>query len=152
MGIVSECLAVIAGLCVNQSATADLSFSGGWAGAQISISNTKLVAVWYNDNIVFPDRRLMEKVCVKGGCLYYHKFCNEKDGRYRCTISYNEGWWDTNRRIAIESPTSEELIRVSNGLSIVLSGGQLVPITSISIASQDDRPPFCRPTDDPECK
>lgn len=151
MSVLSQCLAVVASLCINQSVNADIAYEGNWAGAQISLGTSDITAVWYSDSIPFPDRSRMHKSCVEGGCVFYHKSCASSEQRFSCTISFNELWWDYNRTIIIRSPSKEELDRLEQGLKIVIGGRVLLPLGLLSEISDEAIPPYCRPSNDPEC-
>lgn len=151
MSIVSQCIAVVASLCINQSSSADITYEGSWSGAQITFATGDVTAVWYSDSIPFPDRSRMNKSCIEGGCVFYHRFCETSERGVSCTISFNELWWDYNRSFIINSPTMEEMNQLESSLRLVVGGSYLLPLGMLSETSEDAIPPHCRPSDDPEC-
>lgn len=147
----SDCLAIVVGLCLNQATDIKLEMSGLWAGSKISVGHTVLYSNDGGDNLPFPDRRKMSKVCVEGGCVHYHLYCEAMRGEVKCTIDYNQILWDHNRRIVIRSTTWDELKADIQSIKIVLSPGIMIPLNDFSELAVSKIPPYCRPSSDPGC-
>jgi len=151
MSISTQCLAIIAGLCVNQSAHVELDRQGLWSGADISINRSQLSVVANSDSLPFPDRRKMAKACVEGGCIYYHRHCEDKNAELICRISYNQIWWHHNRQIVVHSPSREAMEADLHSINLVIGEGAAIALNDLSTTAETELPPFCRPSTDPEC-
>ena len=139
------------GLCLNQTSEVKLEVSGLWAGAQISVGQTVIHSFDGGDSLPFPDRRRMSKVCVEGGCVYYHRYCEEMQAELNCTITYNQVWWDHNRQIVVRSLASDVIDADLQSIGLVLSPGVMIPLDNLSNLADTQIPPHCRPASDTGC-
>ncbi len=104
-----------------------------------------------SDSLPFPDRRKMTKACVEGGCVYYHRYCEENGAELTCVISYNQGWWDRNRQIIVRSPSREMMEADLQAIRLIAGDNALLALNDLAVIAETKIPRFCRPSHDPEC-
>ena len=151
--MMNECLALVAGVCLNQNAQVQIATSSIGAGAMINIGDVTIESVVRTDAGVFPDRRRMSRYCFDGGCIYYHVYCEAEGERYACGITYNESEDQFSRRLKIVGPGRSEMADVWNDLRIASpSGNRLFPLAGLRERSTAPNAPWCRPREDRGCR
>jgi len=152
--MLQECLALVAGVCLNQNAEARVLASTIWNGAVIRIGEVTIESVVRTDGSgVFPDRRRMSRYCFDGGCIYYHVFCDTRDARYICRYTYNEAEDGFSRKLEIVAPDLSAMTGALRGLRIASPrGGRLFPLAGLADRSPNEGAPWCRPRNRRSCQ
>jgi hypothetical protein len=153
MGLFDQCLAVAAGVCLNAPATIELGSDSVWTGARIRSGTALIISTTRSDNIIYPDRRRMNKYCSKSSCVFYYKYCNHEGSRYVCTIYYNKLNDDYNRSISIEDDDASLVGGVISKLALAGGGASsLISLSKLSAKGSSAIPPYCRPNRDTSCR
>ena len=152
-GLFEQCLAIVAGVCLNAPATIELGSDSIWTGARIKLDTALVISTIRSDNIAFPDRRRMKRYCTKTSCTSYYRYCNRSDDKYICTIYYNRGRDDYNKTVSIEAADAGAVNAALSRLALVEnSSAALVPLAKLSSEGAGPVPPYCRPKRDPLCR
>lgn len=152
--LIQKCLAIAASLCVNGPASIEVERGAAWTGARIRIGNVLVVSTTYTDNLAYPDRRRMNKHCVRArSCIFYYKHCLTSAGRADCVIYYNELNDDYNRSIQLSASDMSLVVASFSNLAIVVSTkNDFVPLSDLSKEGASAAPPYCRPKLDSGCR
>jgi hypothetical protein len=149
----SECLALVAAICLNQNASVEVVSDSIWGGARIAVDGTQITSIVRSDSGVFPDRRRMHRYCMAEKCLYYHVYCAQEGARYFCRISYNEAADRFSRRLEIYSPDQSHMAASLRRLRLAVAGDRyLFPLSGFRERSSAPYPPWCRPREDRGCR
>lgn len=136
----ADCFAVVASLCVNDSAVAKLTWSANLSGAALEISGANLTSIVGSDNVILPNVRKMHTACAGGRCIYYSGRCSGTDSDYKCNL-----WYSYTRRMPlrqIEITGSLNQVReIKRKLKIVRSNVSLIPLATLKFDAGDNSPP-----------
>jgi hypothetical protein len=147
-----NCLALVAGLCVNTTTDAHLISASDMRGASMEIAGVSVTATLRTDSFPYPDRRRMARYCAQGTCIFYHFWCGSREDRYRCALHYNEVDDRHNRIVEFSGPSAPAVDRVVQGIRLVTrNGSSLLPLAMLDRRSQSSIPPYCRPETDRGC-
>lgn len=151
--MLDECIALVATICLNQNARAEVFVTSLSAGARIEIEDTKITSILRTDASPFPDRRRMYRYCSKHECIHYHVFCESSLDSYKCRVSYFEQGSGFRRRIEIVTSTETRMAAIFSTLRIAaLPSQRLVPLSAFRVKSSAPFPPYCRPREDKGCR
>lgn len=142
---VGSCLAIIASICLSQPATAKLTSSTVWTGAEIELDGVSIRSEVGSDNIIDADHRKMAKACSKGTCVWYWMRCEAEKARQHCQVYYAWPGTSSLRRIDLRYDTEDQLARATRYVSLVpdTSDGA-VRWDELKVRAPQWDPPFCR--------
>src|SRR5918995_5232442 len=101
--LVSDCLAIVAAICLNEDSRAEIVSNSLWGGANIEVAGAKIRSIVRADAHVYPDRRRLVRLCVGRDCLHYHVYCEQQAELSFCRLSYAEPGDPFSRRIEIRA-------------------------------------------------
>jgi hypothetical protein len=89
---VINCVAIVAGVCVNEPAKVNIVQSGTWTGVTLRIRGVRVSSEFSADSVSYPGPKTMTKLCQSGECLFYRGECRRSRQRINCSLwySYNE--------------------------------------------------------------
>jgi hypothetical protein len=140
---VASCLAVLASLCFNGNAQADVSWSSLWSGARIRYEGTEIVAQAGSDSPFRPFLPQMQSFCWLGACTLFRAHCGDADRQYRCTLYYSFDRQMEVRKVTITGERTAVLAAMSS-VQLVRSSRVLIRLSFFSYDAPDDLPPMCR--------
>lgn len=148
-----ECLALVAGVCLNQSANVELNATSLWRGARIMVEGVVITSVVQSDTPVLPDRRQMSRYCMDSECINYHINCSEEYMKQVCRVWY----LSPTDSFAKELEISADSVALMNAAFAMLrvavfQSGKLVRLAELEVRSPSRYPPICRPREDPDCR
>lgn len=138
----ASCLAVVASLCVPDTAKADISSGPGWVGAVITLNNVRATSTIASDAIVSPDKKHMIKLCLDERCIFYKGYCGQGNGKFTCSIWYSFDGMSELRRIELRGKRVS-VLSVMSRLKLVMSPDTMIPLSTFRYDGQDDSPPTC---------
>lgn len=139
---INDCLAVVAALCINGTAKADISPGPGWAGAVITLESATIISTIDSDAIVYSYKPNMKKLCANNHCIFYKGFCRKSKRGLGCSIWYSFGDVEPLRKIEINGNRTSVLAAVKS-IKIVKSPDVTFPLSSFRYDATDDSPPAC---------
>ena len=152
MTISSECLALVAAICVNENSRIEVTSNALWGGAVIEISAARIKSIVRTDAHVYPDRSRMARLCIGNDCLSYHLYCAAQGDEFFCRISYAEQGDLFSKRIEIYARDEESMQAIFGRLRIAgFRRGTLFPLSGFRVRSLTSYPPYCRPREDVGC-
>lgn len=141
MGI-QDCFAIMASLCINQSANAELVSSVNISGAWIKIGEVSVESITRSDSIVMPVVRMMRETCSGGICVYYRGHCGTSEGQRTCTLWYTPEPSEPLRKIKIFG-TVHEVAEVMESVMVIGKGEFSTRLSDFDYSAQSDFPPIC---------
>jgi hypothetical protein len=138
----TACLAIVASLCVTDTAKADISSGPGWMGAVITLNNVKVTSMTSSDAIIIPYKERMTKLCSVGHCIFYKGYCGKGDGKFSCNIWYSFEEATELRRIKMRGKRVF-ILSAMDRLRVVMSPDIMIPLSTFRYDAQDDSPPAC---------
>ena len=150
--IMFQCLAVVAAICIHNSAVIEVVANASWSGARIAIRSTRITSVISSDVMIFPDRRRMNSYCHGSICIYYHMYCSMLPSGYTCRLTYTLPDMTFSRSAEIVSPTRAEMNDILNTLELVpYYTARPVKLSAFDRRSSNPNSPYCRPREDAAC-
>lgn len=137
-----ECLALIASICINESAEIQVVYGAGWSGATISTSTSMITSEYAGDTINYASRNDMDKVCDRV-CIIYSQQCAEELSSYRCVIYFSRDIHEPLRRLTIESKTPSLLASIKGSAKLCLDGRCFL-LSELATTPRGAFPPFQR--------
>ena len=148
-----ECLALVAAICLNQSAKVEVISDSIWSGARIEVDGAEIISVIRSDSGLFPDRRRMSRYCSGSTCVYYHAYCTGEGQRYLCKIFYNQPGDGFSRMLEIRVADQSSMTSLLERLHLAVPGAQhLISLAAFRERSHDSSSPWCRPREDSGCR
>lgn len=138
----ATCLAVVASVCVSDTASADISPGPGWVGAVITLKDVKITSTISSDSIVTPYKKHMIKLCLKNQCIFYKGFCGKSEDEYKCLLWYSFDRMTELRNIEIRG-RRDAVLSTTKHVKIVMSPAAVIPLAILNYSAQDDSPPTC---------
>jgi hypothetical protein len=138
----AACLAVVASLCVADSAKADINSGPGWVGAVIEMKDVKITSTIASDAIVTPYKNQMTKHCLREGCILYKAYCGKVDSKLGCSIWYLREDALELRRVELTGQKKSVLFVIGR-LKLVVFSDAMIPLSAFRYDAQDDSPPTC---------
>jgi hypothetical protein len=136
------CLAVVASLCVADTAKADISSGPGWVGAVIAIKDVTITSTITSDAIVTPYKEDMLSLCTGEHCVFYKGYCDNNKHRTNCSLWYLPEKSSQLRRIEIIG-RRKSVFLILDRLKLVVSPGPMIPLSTFRYDAQNDSPPTC---------
>jgi hypothetical protein len=142
--LIHACLAVAAGVCVNDDAKIEIVRTTIWSGARIAVHDALVTSAVATDSLVTADRRQMQRACGGWRCLSYHKHCETKDDQYVCRIYYVYPSDTYLKDISIEGADKAAVDAVLPNLGLALEDGKgpFAPLAGLR-ESPDAKLPVC---------
>ena len=140
MIFLNECLAVLAGICLNGPATVTLVDNWSWRGAEIKSHNSIIRITDRSDTVLHVDRSRMNKFCSKVACVYYHKYCSTMTIKVDYTITYVQSDKEEGRQVFISSSGRAE---VEDSLKEFRIFPTMIALSSLNAESPTIAPPRC---------
>lgn len=137
-----ECLALIAAICLNQTAEVELRRDGSGTGAYIKLRDGEIISEIASDVLISPDRKLMHKVC-RSECLYHAQNCSENSSGSTCIIYYLNTGDVYLKRIELSAKSAKDIQSIKRSVDICLSTGCL-RLSDLSNEIKGHFPPFER--------
>jgi hypothetical protein len=142
--LVANCFAILASLCINQSATAEVEASGGLSGARIQIGQVSIDSIIRSDSILRPHVSQMREACNRSSCIDYRGHCSVLGGRRRCTLWYAPRRSDALRRIEITGE-GRAVAAVMSSVRLMEGNRFSMLLSEFRYDAQNDLPPICQP-------
>lgn len=137
-----NCLAVIASLCVPDTAKADISSGPGWVGAVIATKNTRITSTIASDALIYPYKKLMQDLCSGESCILYKGFCGKNVRKFSCNIWYSVDENSELRRIEVIGK-QDSVLSVLSRVKLVISSDVMIPLSTFHYNAKDASPPTC---------
>lgn len=139
---VMSCLSIVASLCMNTTATAEIQRSTVWSGATVQVGGATITSMVNSDAIVLPDMKNIQRSCKGGTCTLYSGRCAKSSRGLKCTLWYSFTAEMPLRRIDIEG-NYESVHRAMKDIRLVRSTDVLVPLSHFHYNAPTDEPPTC---------
>ena len=139
---IGTCLAIIASICINDNANANIQRSGTWSGGVLQVGNATVTSSLASDSIVLPLTREMRRECMKGECLFYRGHCKDVSDARNCVLWYSFAANTPLRKIELTG-NGPSVAKALNGLKLVRSARYIVPLSSLKFDAETDLPPTC---------
>lgn len=136
-----DCLALVASICINQSAQIEVVREAGWVGAAIILTTGKITIESSGDAIDYASRKDVVERCAKS-CFIYSQECDSDVGTLRCVIYFASDYSKRMRRLVIESATEEKLSETKASAKLCLE--ECHELSSLSRYPVGAFPPFRR--------
>lgn len=140
---VLDCLAIVASLCLDQSANLELKRGTVWSGAKITIGDVEIISTASADSVITPYIPLMHRICDKKKCIFYKSYCDTQDGRCICTVWFTFYRDMYLRKLEISGPNTA-VLDIKKRVNLVRAPNFMVPLSQLSLMSRDSSPPVCR--------
>lgn len=151
--MLAECLALVAAICLDESARVEVISDAFWVGARIEVDGAEITSVIRTDAGLFPDRRRIPRYCAASTCIYYHAYCAQEGERYFCRISYFYGRNLIDRALEIYAQDQSTMTGLLGRLRLAVPGAtRLLPLSVFRERSATPSTPWCRPREDRGCR
>lgn len=142
----TTCIAIIASICVSETATADITQSNTWSGAVIHVRGVEVTSQLGSDLILSPNRNSMKELCVDGSCLLYRGHCGKFRSKYVCTLWYSSNEIKSLRKIKVMG--KRELVPLAMmRLKLVHSAAVQIALSQFRFDADNNLAPACYPRD-----
>lgn len=139
---ITTCLAVVAALCVNDTATVNISPGPGWVGAVVTLKRVKITSTISSDAIISPYKKSMQELCLNGACTFYKGYCGQSKRKYTCNVWYSFDGVASLRRVEITGDQTS-VLSVRGRVKLVRSADTMFPLSAFHYDASDDLPPTC---------
>jgi hypothetical protein len=137
-----ECLAVVAYICLNQSANIALLSDGGFTSTKINIDNVEIVSAASLDNLTPPNLSVMTSECSDGACFHYTRYCSAHEQNYKCEFYYSIGTERLLRKISF-SGKQDSIAAVMQKVSFYPMVGKAVLFSRLNFDNGRKEAPSC---------
>lgn len=138
----TSCVTIVASLCVDVQATAEVRRSGSWSGAIINLPGATATSMLTSDAEVLPYIEEMQDLCSDGTCTWYQGHCGGSASDYTCTLWYSYDQATPLRKIDI-SGDSVSVSAALDNLMLIRSPEIVIPLTRFHYDARDALPPTC---------
>ncbi len=142
-----QCLAIVAAICFHNFHSMNFTDKGLSAEVDVSFDNVKALVYVRMDN---PQSLAWERAagaCNELFCVAYFKYCEGRDGEFKCTYHYSEPGLDPEHVLELSAPTKAELVTAEKSIGVLPSLGPMsseISLANLDVASPTNSPPYCR--------
>jgi len=140
---ITSCLAVLASICLNGNATADVYYGAPISGATIRYGGATIESLTGSDLILPPYVPDMRRQCSARACLFYRGHCAEAGAQRTCTLWYSFSREMELRKVTVAGDRAAVSLAMGD-LRLVRSPNVLFPLSTFRYDAPDDLPPLCR--------
>lgn len=137
----TQCLAIAASICLDQTANIQIESGPQWKGARISIGKASVISTELSDSVLIPYIPATKAICAEDQCVYYKGSCSANADQRQCKIWYTFGPSMSLREIELDGPDLL-LSSLFPHLKLVRSPNLLISFSELNLAS-DSSPPVC---------
>lgn len=134
-----DCLALVAAICLNETAMIEVDRSGGGTSAVIDIRRGRIVSQISSDNLLIADREKMFEYCSRE-CFHYSQKCDIIERRYVCDIYYIEKGKSYVKILTISGP-GEAVVNEIKGAIKLCVGGDCQKLSAFEVEPRGAFPP-----------
>lgn len=139
---VTQCVAIVAGICVNGPSAVNVVQSGTWTGGTLLIGGVKVSSEFSSDSLSYPDVKTMTRLCQSGECLFYRGECRRSRRRITCSLWYSYDEESPLRKIELTG-APQRMSAALRSLKLVRSSNVLISLSRFHFGNQVGFPRAC---------